>query len=49
MLLQKASRSICSRDRENAGSAPLRAGHPITWSAINSIAADRFAPGTPIQ
>lgn len=39
VLLQQNTRSICTRDREDAGSAPLPAGHPITWSAINDHAA----------
>ncbi len=40
-LLHKQSvRSICTPDREGAGSAPLPAGHPITWSAINCFQAD---------
>ncbi|NPD67873.1 hypothetical protein HN018_10890 [Lichenicola cladoniae] len=37
MLNQRTARSLCSRDREDAGAAPLRAGHPITWSAINGM------------
>ena len=35
MLEQKNTRLLCSRDREDAGAAPLPAGHPITWSAID--------------
>ena len=45
MLYQKTTRSICSRDREDAGAAPLRAGHPITWSAINDRPAALVASG----
>lgn len=35
LLLRERSHSVCTRDREEAGSAPLPAGHPITWNAIN--------------
>ena len=35
LLHTQSVRSICTPDREDAGSAPLPAGHPITWSAIN--------------
>ena len=46
MLYRKTTRSPCSRDREDAGSAPLRAGHPITWSAINGHPVDAGAQGS---
>ena len=40
-LLHKQSvRAICTQDREDAGSAPLPAGHPITWNAIDCFPAE---------
>lgn len=33
-LSRQTVRTACTRDREDAGAAPLPAGHPITWSAI---------------
>lgn len=35
LLLKQQAQTICTPDREDAGAAPLPAGHPITWSAIN--------------
>jgi hypothetical protein len=35
LLHRQNVRSVCTPDREDAGAAPLPAGHPITWSAIN--------------
>lgn len=46
MLHKKTTRSVCSRDREDAGAAPLRAGHPITWSAIDVGPMDAVLPGS---
>ena len=44
LLLRQNARSICTSDREDAGAAPLPAGHPITWSAINwHLAEDRVS------
>lgn len=35
LLLKQNTQSLCTSDREDAGAAPLPAGHTITWSAIN--------------
>ncbi|MCQ8242483.1 hypothetical protein [Rhizosaccharibacter radicis] len=37
MLSRRFNRSTCSAAREEAGEAPLLAGHPITWNAINGV------------
>ena len=34
LLSTQSRRRHCSEAREAAGDEPLRAGHPITWSAI---------------
>lgn len=36
LLSTQTQRRNCSEAREAAGIEPLRAGHPITWSAICS-------------
>ncbi|WP_428375182.1 hypothetical protein [Lichenicoccus sp.] len=36
LLAIQSQRRHCSEAREAAGVEPLRAGHPITWSAICS-------------
>lgn len=45
LLLREQTRSICTPDREDAGAAPLPAGHPITWSAINWHRSEDGTPG----
>jgi len=36
LLLKMNTTFVCTRDREEAGAAPLPPGHPITWAAIDN-------------
>ncbi len=42
-------RSVCTRDREDAGAAPLPAGHPITWTAIAFLDQGNFSGGSAMR
>ena len=36
-VMRERRRATVTRDREDAGAAPLPAGHVIAWSAINNL------------